>query len=256
MITTTAILWIASLLAAITAIAANIARLVDRKRQRLAPTRHEYTGCADPVDNLPKRAAPILAGRKMDRVARWSDIAQLIQTGDLISFSGRTLFAYVIRAFTYSDKSHVGVAVVDDEGIWIVDSCEGLGVTKRLLHDDVRAYPGQYYWHQASKEFRYRYKREKIAASAMQAVGANVQYGWAGIILQFILHCPVLRTFAYLLGFASCSRFTKRPFCSMAATNWIRTSSVDPVPGRDSQLIVPQELCQSMLFPEGVAILP
>lgn len=256
MITTTAILWIASLLAAITAIIANIARLVDRKRQRLSPARHEYMGLADPIENLPKRAAPMLAGKTMERVAKFCDIAKLIQTGDLISFSGRTLFAYAIRAFTYSDKSHVGVALVDDEGIWIIDSCEGVGVTKRLLYDDVKAYPGQYYFHPASKEFKWRFNRDRIADAALQAVGDNTKYGWAGIALQFVLHAPVLRTLAYLLGFASCSRFTKRPFCSMAVANWVRKTGVDPVPHRDSQLVTPQDVCQSMLYPEGVAILP
>ena len=256
MITTTAILWVLSALAAITAIVANVAKLIDRKRQTLRPTRHEYTGLVDPIESLPKRAAPMLAGRTMERVAKFADVSQLIQTGDLISFSGRTLFAYAIRCFTYSDKSHVGIVVKDDEGIWIVDSCEGLCVTKRVLYDDIKAYPGQYYFHPIRHGLRHFYKREKCAAKAMESVRANVKYGWAGIVLQFILHAPVLRTLAYLIGFASCKRFTERPFCSMAVTSWMRGAALDPVIGRDPQLVVPQDLNQSLAFEEGIALLP
>ncbi len=256
MITTTTILWFVSLLAGLFSIAASIAKLKDRSRQRLRPTRGEYKGTVDPIESLPTRQAPPLAGRRMEKVARYADIAHLIQSGDLISFSGRTLFAYAIRCFTYSDKSHVGIAVVDDEGLWIVDSCEGLGVTKRLLFDDIKRYCGQYYWHPIRAGMKHFYKREKCTKLAMDSVRANVKYGWAGIVLQFILHAPVLRTLAYLVGFASCKRFTERPFCSMAVTQWMRGAALDPVPGRDPQLVVPQDLNQSLAFEEGIALLP
>lgn len=272
MITTSAILWIASLLAAVLSCVVSACKLIDRKRQRLVPALHEYKSVGDLLERLPTRRAPLLAGKSIERVAKFDDICDNIKTGDLISFSGRTLFGYAIRGFTYSDKSHVGLALVVDaankelvakilgveleEGIYMIDSCEGMGVTIHPFRKDVNAYPGQYYWHETSKEFRYRYKREKVAIAALEAVRNNTKYGWAGIVLQFILHFPVLRTLAYALGFASCKRFTQRPFCSMGATNWVRTSSVDPIPHRDSQLIVPQELCQSMLFPEGIAIVP
>lgn len=256
MITTTTILWFVSLLAGLFSIAASIAKLKDRSRQRLRPTRGEYKGTVDPIESLPTRQAPLLAGRRMEKVARYADIAHLIQSGDLISFSGRTLFAYAIRCFTYSDKSHVGIAVVDDEGLWIVDSCEGLGVTKRLLFDDIKRYCGQYYWHPIRAGMKHFYKREKCTKLAMDSVRANVKYGWAGIVLQFILHAPVLRTLAYLVGFASCKRFTERPFCSMAVTQWMRGAALDPVPGRDPQLVVPQDLNQSLAFEEGIALLP
>lgn len=275
MITATTI-WVVSVLAAVLSCIVSITKLINRRRQLKVPSlslrEYRYSDSIGPIANLFQRKPPLMSGKQHEHVAVFSEISPMFQTGDLISFSGRTLFGYSIRGFTYSDKSHIGIMLVVtsankdevarilgitlEEGTYIVDSCEGMGVTVRDFHQEVKDYPGQYYWHATAKEFRYLYKREKIAVAALTAVRNNTKYGWAGVILQFILHFPILRTLAYAIGFASCKRFTQRPFCSMGATTWIRASSVDPVPGRDAQLIVPQELCQSMLFPEGIALLP
>lgn len=45
-----------------------------------------------------------------------------IKTGDLLAWSGNGPFGYVVRFFTMSEFSHVGIAVVEDDSIYVVEA--------------------------------------------------------------------------------------------------------------------------------------
>lgn len=257
MIAAQAILWFFSLLSAVLGCWVSLCKIVDRNRQKFLPPR-ALGAVGDTLEEpMRLRTAPLLSGRKKERVARVFEIASQIKTGDLVSFSGRSFWSYLIRIFCYSDKSHVGMAYVDDHGeIWVIDSCEKVGVTKHRLWDDVKVHPGQWYWHPIRDGLRHHINRRDAGGAALAAAESNTRYGWGGIVLQFVLHAPVLRTLAYLIGFASCKRFTERPFCSMGYAMWAAAGKFEPVVDREPQLIVPQDLCQSGVFSPGIALFP
>lgn len=256
-LTSSVTLFVASLAAAVLSCAVSIARLVDRKRQRRIPVAREYGSSLDPIACLPSRQPPLMAGIVAERFAHFNDVRHLIETGDGLKFVGRTPWAYTIRVADYGDASHFGVAEVDDDGeVWVVDSCEGEGVARRRLIDDIEEWPGQWYWSPIRREFRAQYDRKAVAAFLDQKCRRQVRYGWAGIVLQVLLHAPILRVIVYATGIATLRWFRERPFCSMFALDAIRESTVDPVPGRDSQLVTPQILSMSMLFDEWVGLQP
>ncbi len=226
---------------------------VDRKRQSMKPRRHEYGAGADPIKSLPLRPAPCFAGKKQERVAHYHEVAHRIKTGNGGKFSGRGFFGFMVRFLSYSDASHWWVPLVDDEGIWIVDSCEGKGVTKRSLFEDVKKYPGQYYVADIAPEFEANYDRKAVAAGMLATIGRR--YGYLGIVFQALIHTPVLRELAYLLSIDRL--FSKLlPFCSGYGLIHIRSGGIDCVKGRDPQLVVPQDMSQSPVFGEWVALVP
>lgn len=228
-------------------------KFVDWRRHKTAPTRHEYGASSDLIKSLPLRPAPVMAGKRMERVARYKDVAHRIRTGDGGKYSGRRIFSYLVRFFTYSDASHWWAPYVDEEGVWIVDSCEGRGVTKRLLYDEVKAHPGQYYWAAIAPEFRDEYKRGVVGGALLADLGCP--YGWFGIVLQCIIHCPVLRELAYVTKVDRL--FAKlKPFCSGFGLIKTRLGGIDPVKGRDPQLVTPQDMSQSPVYGEWVALIP
>ena len=80
------------------------------------------------------------------------------KTGDLILFSGKSLFSKIIKAQTMSDISHVGIVIVEN-GIPLI--CESTtltdlidhkngkvikGVQKHILKDRVSNYDGKVYY--------------------------------------------------------------------------------------------------------------
>jgi len=261
---TTVLLWAASLAAALLSCAVSIARLIDRRRQSHVPSAVSCFATANGAMHVETRQPPLMAGREpccgeesSELVAHFSDVAHKMKTGDGLKFSGRTPWGYTIRGSDYSDASHYGTVRKDAEGLlWVVDSCEHVGVGKRLLADDVANWPGQWYWAPIRREFSGDYDRDAVGEFLDNAVASNVQYGWGGIVLQFLLHTPVVRGLVYASGIAGWKRFTDRPFCSMFGAQAMRAGQLDPVPGRAAQLITPQDMAQSMAFGEWVALVP
>ena len=267
---TTVLLWAASLAAALLSCAVSIARLIDRRRQSHVPSAVSCVCGANlatqalGLEVYAARPAPLMAGREpccgeesSELVAHFSDVAHKMKTGDGLKFSGRTPWGYIIRGSDYSDASHYGKVRKDAEGLlWVVDSCEHVGVGKRLLAEDVANWPGQWYWAPIRHEFSGDYDRDAVGEFLDNAVASNVQYGWGGIVLQFLLHMPVVRGLVYASGIAGWKRFTDRPFCSMFGAQAMRAGQLDPVPGRAAQLITPQDMAQSMAFGEWVALVP
>lgn len=249
---------IASLLAALISLFVSCAKFVDWRRQKHVPvhlTSRTYYGSAEPgAICTAERTAPLFAVNAKEKVARFADLAEHMKTGDILTFSGRSLWSYLLRIGTYSDKSHCGMVVRDDEGLWIVDSCEGLNVSKRYLFDEVQKYPGQWYWHAIRHEFERNYHRKRAAEAFMAMIANGTKYGWIGIILQYMIRTPVLRIFAYWLRLDQLPFYKNRPYCSHALKDVMRIGSLDPVPGRPGQLTTPQDINQSLAGVAGVAI--
>lgn len=274
---TSATVLIASFVAALLSGLVSLCKLVDWRRQKVKPRRHEYGSFREAQYNiadshdlmrwLPTRLRPMFSGdcgndkgAAIEKVAKLSDVAALMKTGDGGVQSGTAPWSYLIRIADYSTDSHAWMVYRDDEGLWVADSREGSGVAKRSLFEEVAKYPGQLYWAQIAPEFRDRYNRDAVAAAIAADIEGQVQYGWSGIILLTVLRLPVLRVLAYLLKVSSWGwlqpYFERRQFCSQKETNWMRAGSLDPVPGRDAQLVVPQDIRQSMAFVDWVALVP
>ena len=253
--------WLLKCVAAVLACLYGIVKLIwfqDRRRQLTLPSRHEFASSIITNDHdyeafLPRRLAPAFASQRMEKVARFSDVAGLIKTGDVLLFSGRTFWSYIIRIATFSSISHVGIAVVDDEGIWVVDSSEGVGVTKRLLFDDIKAYPGQWYHAQIATGHRTAYSRKSVYGAALAMVGNK--YGWWGIAVQTVIHLPILRELAY---FGGIDRWFAQllPFCSAAVVKLCRIGHLELVRARDAALCTPQDVFQSPSICEPIALIP
>ena len=194
----TLLLWLVSLSAAALSCVVSLVKLIDRRRQRLIPSHGEFSQVLgaghDLLEFLPRRRAPVFASTPTEKVARYRDVAPIIRTGDVLLFSGRTFLSYIIRIFTFSTVSHVGLALRDEGGLWVVDSCEGKGVTKRLLADEIKRWPGQWYFAEIATGHRTHYSRKSVAAGAQAMIGQ--QYGWIAIAVQAVLHAPVLRELA------------------------------------------------------------
>lgn len=258
--TVLAIYWGMKLLAALGAVLFGAAKWIDWRRHKNVPvqlTSRAYRSASpEGVVFSAERPAPVMAGCKTEHVARFADIAEYIKTGDPLLFSGRSIWSYILRIGTFSDKSHVGIAVRDDEGVWVVDSCEGRNVTKRLLFDEIKRFPGQWYHGSIRHEFNHNYHRERAAEAAMAMVANKTLYGWAGIAFQAIIRCPVLRELAYIFHIDRLPFYENRPFCSQALKRWMKVGSLDPVPRRDEQLVTPQDINQSLAIHQLVAIVP
>lgn len=253
--------WLLKCVAAVLACLYGIVKLIwfqDRRRQLTLPSRHEFASSIITNDHdyeafLPRRLAPAFASQRMEKVARFSDVAGLIKTGDVLLFSGRTFWSYIIRIATFSSISHVGIAVVDDEGIWVVDSSEGVGVTKRLLLADVKKWPGQWYFAQIATGHRTAYSRKTVHGASQAMIGTK--YGWLGIGVQAIVNAPVLREVAY---FTNLRRLFPKllPFCSGFVAKVMRIGGIDPVRARDIVLVTPQDIFQSAVITEPIALIP
>lgn len=245
--------WTLSLLGAGLSCLLATCKFVDWRRQKKCPAMQHGFSMGASASSLPIRRAPAMAGQKFEHVAKFSDVARFIRTGDGGKYSGRRIFSYIVRFLSFSDASHWWVPLVDDEGIWIVDSCEGRGVTKRLLCDEVKAHPGQYSWAPIASEFQREYNRDAVAKGLLADVG--MPYGWGGIFLQFLIHCPILREIAYLTSIDKLF-LNLKPFCSGFGLIKTRLGRIDPVKGREPQLVVPQEMAQSPVYGEWVALVP
>lgn len=229
----------------------------DHVRQRRAPRAlKSHTRGFASVESLPTRPAPLLAGKSVEPVSRLEDIAGLMSSGDLILFSGRKPHSWLIRIATYSAYSHAGMIVRDDESLWIVDVCEGAGCKKRCLADEVKKWPGRWYWAALDHKHFRDFNRSKAAFAALSMVGGK--YGYVGIFVQFCLYVPGLRELAFILSVDRWPYFRNQPpFCSQGVVVFAKAGGDDPGNGRPPQLMTPQDVAQSLLHsPHKIALLP
>ena len=194
--------------------------------------------------------------------ASLGDIAAYIQSADGMWFSGTYIHSWLIRIATISNMSHGGFfyrASDDLLDLYIVDMIEGVGGRKVSLVDEVKKYPGKYYWAPVQDFWIEKglFSREACMEPALDLVGKK--YGKLAICYEALFHVPVLRELAYWTNF---SRLTENwkdaaPYCSMAQKLCAIVGGVDPVPGRAAQLCVPQDTYQSLLWsPIKVALYP
>lgn len=191
--------------------------------------------------------APLFSAEPEEPVGRYSDWAGAISTGDLALFTGCKPHSWAIRIATWSQFSHCGMFLRDEEGLWIVDVCEGVGGSKRFAQHEVEMWPGRWHWAHIARG-RYPWFNEQKAARVMlDSVGCK--YGYAGIVLQGAIHMPILRELAYATSLDRWHYFLNQPpFCSHAVKGWTVAAGEDAVPDRPGFLVTPQDLAQSKLW--------
>jgi len=103
----------------------------------------------------------------------YKDARKKIKSGDLLVWSGNSIFGKIIKLFTRSKYTHVGIAWKIGRRILIIESVEGYGVrifpaSKNLpfyvIHTDVK-------W------------TKELESIALSRVGH--QYSWTGCVLGF-----------------------------------------------------------------------
>ena len=97
----------------------------------------------------------------MNSVIKYSAIRNQLQTGDLVLFSGETLFSLFIRIFTVSPYSHIGIVMIEEDvRLWesakraIKDHKGKLkaGVRLTTLSDRIAGYEGEVFIRQLNKK--------------------------------------------------------------------------------------------------------
>lgn len=87
----------------------------------------------------------------------YADFRSEIRTGDLIFTASDSIFSRIIRFFTRSAVSHVGVFFWDDDRLFVAESVEGAGV--RIIHASLLFREGtRVFWGRPRKE---RYTHEE-----------------------------------------------------------------------------------------------
>jgi hypothetical protein len=66
------------------------------------------------------------------------ELSALINTGDLVLFRGATPWSEVVRWFSWSNESHVGLADRTEAGLFIFESVRNIDGTRDLITDTVR----------------------------------------------------------------------------------------------------------------------
>jgi len=86
----------------------------------------------------------------VNNLARYKKIRSKIKTGDVIAFQGNDSGAKLIRKFTESEYSHVGLAIhLKDElmdRVFILESVLDAGVVLFPLSKKLRTYKGKAWW--------------------------------------------------------------------------------------------------------------
>lgn len=273
------IYWIVSIAGAFVSLLAGLFRLthIDKKRQMRCPSRHEYgtrTGeaLADHLAALPTRDAPLMSGKPEEKVAKLSDVAHLMKSGDFLWFAGRAFHSYIIRIATFSEFSHGAVlekeqsrknatirgradGSLEIESLKIVQVVEGRGGEIISLAEQVAKYPGQWYWGAVDRVRFKEYDGNAAVAEAKKFV--NKPYGNWAILFQVVLHCPFVVAIAYWWRDKTDELFeTRPPFCSGAQQLGSKAGGATLVQGRAAQLCTPQDTAQSKLCPIKVALFP
>lgn len=140
-----------------------------------------------------------------------------LRPGDVLLYSGRSVFSWLIRIKTWSRYSHVEIC--DGYG-FSVASRDGIGVGR---------YPHRA--EQLAMVLRpHRPFNVHVARAWFRAVDGQ-RYDWLGL-LSF--------TFAEWQG-----KSNGRMFCSEFATRYLRAGGIDPFNAYDADGIAPGEFCKS-----------
>lgn len=276
-VSTAAVLFAATLAAAVLSCAVSVIKLIDRRRQRVRPTSREMAAAGagmtlrEFVRWLPRRRAPCMAATETEKVARYQDVAHLIRNGDPMAFSGRSFMGLAIRCIEYGDKSHVDLAERTDEGeLNLIGALEGEGVTRRSLFEDVKGWPGQVYWGVVHPALDRDYDRTAAVAFASKHIGMS--YGYVSLAFQALIHLPLMRELTFAVGrllwnvpatwAAVCAVGLDKwaakltPYCAGFVNEAVAAGGLTLVARRPHYLVGPQDVNQSPAIVEWVALTP
>jgi len=165
--------------------------------------------------------------------------------GDVLLFSGRTPASLLIRLFTLSRYSHVGVALWWERRLMAVEAV-GSGVRAWPLSDCVRHYEGRIGLYRTSPQVRERLDTGRIRDEATGYLGRR--YAW----------WRLFRLAWYILvgkrPTGADSKKTPPEFiCSSLVSRCYRIAGVDLVPRVPDDFTTPAEIgCSEALTPVGV----
>jgi len=136
----------------------------------------------------------------------YKDIRSQMKTGDVISFSGKGHFSNIIKGYTDSDISHVGIVYGTTVGrtprVFIMESTSLTnipdiktgefvkGVQQHALSNRLKAYDGQVYWHKLNTPIHapdeddmlnwlYSVHEEGVPYDTLQALGSAMDvFDW------------------------------------------------------------------------------
>jgi hypothetical protein len=151
----------------------------------------------------------------------------MIESGDIVLFKGDSLIiSRLIRWFTSSDYSHVGIAV-NDQWIYEIDLDRKLAIypLKRGRYDVYR------YKHGLTEE-----QKRLMQTHALDLSTINEGYDWLRI-LSFVLQ-KVFRTKSIL-------NWSNRVICSEITDRLYSYAGIDLVPDRDNGNVTPAQLAVS-----------
>ena len=85
--------------------------------------------------------------------AKYEDIRSKMKPGDILAFGGRGMFSSIIKIFTYSPVSHVGIVMAtENNGVQVNHLIESTsledanGVSTSRLSDVIAHYNGEVWW--------------------------------------------------------------------------------------------------------------
>lgn len=262
-----------------------VCKFVDWKRQKKCPSRHEYASsqyAADTIRTLPRRYAALFSKSETEPVAKLWHVLHLMQTGDVLHFSGRKLHSYINRIIRWTRMSHSAMVYVDAaKRVWVAEVVEKFKIERagwwfRInfggfqlvpIEDYVTKHPGQLYWGRVSDVYgeptynaagdwippKFNRDLAKLAIEGSRHWG----YGWACIGLQILMAIPFVKEIHYLRTWRDIGKSwgpTHSPDCSCAVSRWAEGAYQDPVPQLASQLTTPAEIERSKLWDEPVAL--
>ena len=177
--------------------------------------------------------------------ANYAEMRDKMQPGDVIAFGGRGTFSNIIKTFTFSAVSHVGVVMeskllVDDQPQpgRIVDVLESTtlngknGVQRNRLSERIEGYAGEIWWLPLSSSVRQQLDVAKFYTACLHEVGRPYD------MLQAILsgmHLPQW-------GGAS------KRFCSEVAVAALAAGGVKQLKRIVPATVTPMELCTMNIY--------
>lgn len=178
----------------------------------------------------------------------WSKVLQECKTGDLILFSGYSADSAIVRAWGWSDITHVGIVVRVDEGTWLIeanlddtkpDALNGNdtrgpqgGVQLTDLEVSLKAYDGLVFWRPLKKEIDPTLLLEHLVAHCDSTFNTNS--------LDLLFCCTennlVARLACVLFGGSGGAAKVDRRFCSeIVALLLLKCHVISPPKGSSRQ---------------------
>jgi len=164
--------------------------------------------------------------------AEYSQVRMLMKPGDIIAFGGRGLFSGIIKAWTRSPVSHVGIVRDTGTRIQVAESTsmDGFsGVVYTRLSDRVKAYRGRMWWLSLSQD------RRKLMDLDQFWGWINDQHGKEYDLLG------ALRSSIW----PSKENYAKQ-FCSEVASGALEAGGV--IKQINASAVTPQDLCAMKLY--------